>query len=734
MKAKKSNTPIEIWGGIECTVNRVGDQYFDQLKRSGHYDRNIDLSLFADVGLRKIRYPVLWEKIRPDLNQEPDWKWTDERLHALKLLGITPIVGLLHHGSGPHYTNLLDPDFPDLFAAFALSVAERYPWLEYFTPINEPLTTARFSALYGLWFPHLKDDLSFSRAIINQLVAVKKAMKAIRTVIPNAKLVQTEDLGKTHSTKVLSYQAKFENERRWTTFDMLLGKITPDHKMWSYFLWAGIKESELEALLEEPCPPDIIGINHYLSSERYLDNRTSNYPMYLRGGNGKHRYADTEAVRVGPGEPAGFYNLLKETCRRYKGTAVAITEVHMGGTREEQLRWFYGAWKAAKDLQKEGYDIKAITAWALLGLYDWDSLLLEDRKYYESGLFDVRGNVPRPTALANTIKNLTTGNEEFPSLAKLPGWWQRAERVHIVQPKANITLQKIDYATFEEVSPVLITGGNGTLGIAFSKVCQTRGIPYKLLSRSDMDIADPLKIEEIISVLKPWAIVNAAGYSKIDKAENDVSKCYRENSEGPAILAAICRSKDIKFLSFSSDQVFNGRRNKPYLEDHLLSPLGIYGMSKKQAEEKVLSTNPKALMVRTSAFFSPWDDHNFAAQVMHALKSKKDFYAVNDHFFSPTYLPDLVDICLDLLIDGEYGVWNITNPCEINWADFAKRIADIARYDTGSVVPLSSKKMNYVAKRPSYSVLGSKRGVLLSSLDEGLEKFFEQRQFIEEVR
>lgn len=733
MKAKKSNTPIEIWGGIECTVNRVGDQYFDQLKRSGHYDRSIDLSLFADIGLQKIRYPVLWEKIRPDLNQEPDWKWTDERLYALKSLGITPIVGLLHHGSGPNYTNLLDPDFPDLFATFAGSVAERYPWLKYFTPINEPLTTARFSALYGLWFPHLKDDLSFSRAIINQVVATKKAMKAIRSVIPHAKLVQTEDLGKTHSTKVLDYQAKFENERRWTTFDMLMGRITPDHKMWSYFLWAGIRESELEVLLEDSCPPDVIGINHYLSSERYLDDRIANYPIHLQGGNGKHRYADIEAVRVGPLEPAGFYNLLKETCRRYEDTSVAITEVHMGGTREEQLRWFHGAWKAANDLLKEGYDIKAITAWALLGLYDWNSLLLEDSSYYESGLFDVRGNVPRPTALADIIKNLTTGKAEFPSLARLPGWWQRAERIHIVQPKANLILQKIDYSSFEGASPVLITGGNGTLGLAFSKVCQTRGIPYRLLSRSDMDITDTEKIEAIISDLKPWAIINAAGYSKIDKAENEELKCYRENSEGPAILAAICHSKDIKFMSFSSDQVFNGRHNKPYLEDHLLSPLGIYGMSKKRAEEKVLSNNPKALMVRTSAFFSPWDDHNFASQVMLALKSKKNFYAVNDQFFSPTYLPDLVDICLDLLIDGEYGVWNITNPCEINWADFAKRIAKIACFETASVVPLPSKKMNYIAKRPFYSVLGSKRGVLLSSLDEGLEKFIEQRKMIDEV-
>lgn len=722
MKVKKFNTPIEIWGGIECTVNRIGDQFYDQLKKSGHYNRDVDLALFAEVGLKKIRYPILWEKIMPDLKLEPDWSWTDERLETLKSLGITPVIGLLHHGSGPAYTNLLDPDFPDLLADYAQKVAARYPWLEYFTPINEPLTTARFSALYGLWYPHLKDDLSFSKAILNQIIAIKKAMKAIRSVIPAAKLVQTEDLGKIYSTKVLSYQAKFENERRWTTFDLLCGKVDQKHRMWSYFTWAGIKECELEFLLKDPCTPQIIGINHYLSSERYLDNRTLRYPGHLRGGNGKHRYADIEAVRVGPMQPTGFYSLLKETCLRYNST-VAVTEVHMGGTREEQLRWFYGAWKAANDLHSEGFKIKAVTAWALLGLYDWNSLLLQDKNFYESGLFDVRGEHPRRTALAGMIEKLIKGNEDFPPLFKLPGWWQRPERIQVVQPKCEIKLQKIDYAVSNEAPPLLITGAKGALGTAFAKACQTRGIPYRVLSRAEMDIADPLRIENVITELKPWAIINAAGYVKIDKAENDLLNCFRDNSDGPVLLSLICQNKNIKFLSFSSDLVFNGRRSKPYLEDHKLNPLGIYGLSKQRAEENVLLNNPKALMVRTSAFFSPWDENNFVAQAIRSLKAKEMFYAVNDQCVSPTYVPDLVNTCLDLLIDGEYGIWNITNPSETSWANFAKKVADIAGYDSKLVVSIPSHKMDFIAKRPIYSALSSKRGIFLPSLEEGIHKF-----------
>lgn len=732
MKVKESNTPIEVWGGIECTVNRVGDQFFDQLQKSGHYERDADLQLIAELGLKKIRFPVLWENIVPDLKRKPNWAWTDKRLTALRTLEITPIVGLLHHGSGPAYTSLLDPEFPERFAAYALQVARRYPWIRYYTPINEPLTTARFSALYGFWYPHLADDLSFSKALLNQILAVKKAMEAIKSVNPSAQLVQTEDLGKIHSTEVLAYQADFENERRWITFDLLCGKVDANHPMWQYFLWAGIEKSKLEELQTNPCPPDIIGINHYLSSDRYLDDRTQKYPPHLRGGNGRHQYADIEAIRVGPLEPEGFYELMKETCLRYE-LPVAVSEVHMGGTREEQLRWFFGAWKAAVGLKKEGYNVKAITAWALLGLYDWNSLLLESKNFYESGSIDVRGKNPRITALGKLVRSLALGEPEFSAISQLPGWWQRAERVHVVQPGKNLNLQAIDYATSTLAPPVIITGAPGTLAKAFARVCQTRGVPYRLLTRQDLDITNPVQTEKIIDELKPWAVINAAGYQGVDEAETNVLQCFSENAMGPANLAAICYNTNVKFLSFSSNLVFNGRRNKPYLEHHVMNPLGIFGMSKKLAEEKVLLNHPKALMVRTSAFFGPWDDGNFVARTVQSLMKKKQFPAAQDQCISPTYVPDLVNACLDLLIDGEFGIWNITNPCEVSWADFAIQAANILGYDSRLVVPLASKKMNFLARRPSYSALGSNRGIFLPTLEDGLHKFQHQYQLANET-
>src|SRR5919202_1560273 len=127
--------PLELWGGLECTVNRVRDDYFHQLDRNGHAGRLDDIDRFASLGIRAIRYPVLWERTAPDGLRDARWAWADERLGRLRELRLRPIVGLLHHGSGPRSTSLVDPAFPEKLAAFARLVAERYPWVEAWTPV-----------------------------------------------------------------------------------------------------------------------------------------------------------------------------------------------------------------------------------------------------------------------------------------------------------------------------------------------------------------------------------------------------------------------------------------------------------------------------------------------------------------------------------------------------------------------------------------------------------------------
>ncbi|WP_071885447.1 dTDP-4-dehydrorhamnose reductase [Rufibacter tibetensis] len=725
---------IELWGGVECTVNRVGDQYFDQLAQSGHAHRLSDLDLFAELGITKIRYPVLWESVAPEHPEQHDWSWATERLNRLRELNIDPIVGLLHHGSGPRYTNLLDEDFPQKLAQYARAVAQQFPWVNYYTPINEPLTTARFSALYGFWYPHTKDDASFAKALLNQINGTKLAMEAIREINPNAKLVQTDDLGYSHSTPALQYQADFENHRRWLSWDLLCGKVDKQHKLWSYLCKIGVPEETLLKLVENPCPPDIIGVNYYVTSERYLDERIIDYPWHTHGSNAKHRYADVEAVRVQTATPLGVLNILEQACARYD-IPVVITEAHLCCTREEQMRWLADVWDSASFLREQGKNVLAVTAWSLLGAYDWNSLLTKQAGHYELGPFDLKNsNVPAKTAVSKFLQGLPSGAERHP-LLKIDGWWKRVCRsVYTTVPETpedwshsapeqNITKSLV-------VPPLLITGATGTLGRAFARVCDVRGIPYVLLTRQDMDITDAASVEKVIQKYRPWALVNTAGYVRVDDAEKESAACFRENTEGAVTLAKACKAHHIGFVTFSSDLVFDGQKQAPYVEEDQPQPLNEYGRSKAHAEEKVLAAMPEALVIRTSAFFGPWDEHNFVYQALRAIAHQEPFQAAEDSFVSPTFVPDLVNMTLDLLIDEEKGIWHLANQGSYSWAQLAELAANLAGIEPGPwLQPVPMETFKLPAVRPAYSALGTTKRGVLPSVEDALRRFLHMSEF-----
>lgn len=659
----------------------------------------------------------------------------DERLERLRELGIRPIVGLVHHGSGPRHTSLIDPEFPEKLALYARAVAERYPWVTYYTPVNEPLTTARFSGLYGLWYPHGQDGLTFARALLGECRGIALAMKAIREVNPHAQGVQTDDLGKIYSTPKLSYQAEFENERRWLGFDLLCGRVTPTHSMWNYLCGCGISETEIAWFQENPCPPDIIGINHYLTSDRFLDDRIENYPACNHTGNGRDQYADVEAVRVCAEGITGIDTLLLEAWERYK-LPIAVTEAHLNCTREEQLRWLYEVWNGTQQLRSRGVDVRAVTAWSLLGTYDWTSLVTRWVGDYESGVFDVRSPSvcteksprPRPTAIAKMVRDLATGRKPEHPLLNTPGWWHRQER--LLYPSVSCFQKSSKHwkiSPSSPPSPLLIAGAKGTLGRAFARLCELRGISYHLLTRQEMDIADPDSVNAVIAQLKPWAVVNAAGYVRVDDAEREPDVCLRVNATGAAILADACAQHNVALLTFSSDLVFNGAVFNPYVESDTVAPLNVYGCSKALAEKLVLKVNPKSLIIRTSAFFGPWDDYNFVTIALSQLSAGNPFVVAEDGIVSPTYVPDLVHASLDLLIDGEYGLWHLANKGEIAWADLARVAAKRAGVSTSTLIARPTQELGLVAKRPSYSVLGSTRGELMPCLDSAIARYSDER-------
>jgi dTDP-4-dehydrorhamnose reductase len=687
----------------------VGDEYRDQSIETGHALRRADIDRIADLGVTTVRYPLLWESIAPDRPDRCDFAWTDERLHMLRERGINVIGGLLHHGSGPHYTSLLDPDFPRKLGEFAARVADRYPWIGTWTPVNEPLTTARFSGLYGHWYPHGRDQASLLRALVNECLGTREAMTAIRSANPGALLLQTEDLGKTFSTAKLRYQAAHENGRRWLSFDLLAGRVTERHPWFRELIDCGIGRDELALLATGEAKPDMLGINHYLTSERFLDDRIDLYPGQDAGGNGREQYVDAEAVRVKRLDlHTGLAPRLREAWARY-GIPLAITEVHHGCTRDEQLRWFDEVWRTASGLRQEGMDLRAVTLWSLFGNVDWRSLLTRKDGVYDVGAYDVRGPEPRPTILAQAAQAYARGKAFDHPVLDAPGWWRRPERLY----PWNGRCKSVNGGGRK----LLITGATGTLGAAFARVCEHRGLPYCLTSRSELDITDDASIGAAIQRHQPWAIINAAGFVRVADAEHERDACLAANAVGPEKLARACVESGLKLVTFSSDLVFDGTLGRPYHEEDLPKPANVYGLSKARAEQQVLGLGDQALIIRTSAFFGPWDKYNFAWHTLNALARGEPVRASRNSEVSPTYVPDLCHATLDLLIDGETGIWHLANQGRLSWHDFAAQVAVGAGYDPAMVEPIEDV--------PSVTALTSGRGLMLRPVNDAIDEYLE---------
>jgi dTDP-4-dehydrorhamnose reductase len=222
-------------------------------------------------------------------------------------------------------------------------------------------------------------------------------------------------------------------------------------------------------------------------------------------------------------------------------------------------------------------------------------------------------------------------------------------------------------------------------------------------------------------------VINTAGYVRVDEAENDLERCMRENAIGPAILAAACARHGVHLTTFSSDLVFDGGQDQPYVESSAVAPLNVYGRSKAEAELRVLDKHPGTLVVRTSAFFGPWDKHNFVTLALQALERGDSFTAANDMTVSPTYVPDLVHACLDLAIDGESGVWHLANVGSVSWAELALKAAEAAGIDASRLEAKPAAACGFTAERPRYTAMSSERGILLPALDNALSRYLELR-------
>jgi dTDP-4-dehydrorhamnose reductase len=364
-------------------------------------------------------------------------------------------------------------------------------------------------------------------------------------------------------------------------------------------------------------------------------------------------------------------------------------------------------------------DLRAVTLWSMFGAVDWRSLLTRDEGAYDVGAVDIRAPIPRPTAVARAAGAFAKG-EPYHHPVLGDGWWKRPKR--LFQWCAG------DDGPPPQGRPLLITGGAGTLGQAFARIAAHRGLAFHLATRADLDIGDGKAIAALIDRVKPWAIVNAAGFVRVADAEQEIEACMAANAYGAANLARACRAAGIPLLSFSSDLVFDGLRGGACAETDPVNPTGTYGKSKAVAERLISAIGGDALIVRTSAFFGAWDRYNFAWSVIEALRQGIPLSASASEFVSPTFVPDLCHAALDLLIDGETGIWHLANQGGLSWQAFARVIAQEAGLDADLIFATEAGPVRNTA-------LVSERGALLRPLESALAAYVRDvRSMAEEVR
>ncbi|HZU52215.1 MAG TPA: sugar nucleotide-binding protein, partial [Sphingomicrobium sp.] len=517
------------------------------------------------------------------------------------------------------------------------------------------------------------------------------------------------------------YQAEHENQRRWLSLDLLTGRVTPDHGFYKRLCDAGASREALDRLAAGLGAPDLIGINHYLTSERFLDHRINRYPRIEPGTNGIDRYVDLEAVRMSHlRHEVGPAKRLREAWDRYQ-LPMVVSEVHHGCTREEQVRWLLDVWNAVERERSQGVDIRAVTLWAMFGAVDWRSLLTRGDGCYDVGAFDTRSEEPRATLVAKAARRLGRGERFDHPVLDLPGWWRRPGRCHGRPSYDTLPARR------GSARPILITGATGTLGQAFARICAHRGLAYVLTSRAELDITAEDSIASAIARHRPWAVINAAGFVRTWEADSKLDECFSINAIGPELLGRACKSAGIPLVTFSSDLVFDGKLGRPYAEVDTPAPVSAYGRSKAEAESRLLAIDADALIIRTSAFFGPWDRYNFVFDTIKRLKRGEEVVASDRTYVSPTYVPDLVHATLDLLVDGETGIWHLTNQGAISWHQLAKEAALTARLDR-KLVRLVRAADEEEAVDTS---LTSSRGLLLRPLDEALNDFVQYNEALQ---
>lgn len=262
---------------------------------------------------------------------------------------------------------------------------------------------------------------------------------------------------------------------------------------------------------------------------------------------------------------------------------------------------------------------------------------------------------------------------------------------------------------------VLLIGAKGQVGQELQVTLPYLGEVISI-GREELDLTNSEKISQLIREIHPDYLVNAAAYTAVDKAETEPDLAYSINSIAPKIMAESAEKIKAKFLHISTDYVFDGRKNTPYLETDLTNPLGVYGQSKLRGEEEIKTVNSQAIILRTAWVYGSYGKSNFVKTMLRLGKEREELKVVVDQVGSPTWAKDIATAITHLLInvDNPPGIYNFTNSGVASWFDLTKAIFEEAKISgiplkIQRVIPITTAEYPTPAVRPAYSVLSSQK-------------------------
>ena len=250
---------------------------------------------------------------------------------------------------------------------------------------------------------------------------------------------------------------------------------------------------------------------------------------------------------------------------------------------------------------------------------------------------------------------------------------------------------------------ILITGSKGQLGSELVELLSKDNEVYGF-GHKELDVTDKNLVINTVSKIIPDVIIYSAAFTNVDGCESNIKTAFDVNIIGTGNVAIASKKNKSKMVYISTDYVFDGKKNSPYLESDIPNPVSIYGISKYGGELIVKHFLNNFFIVRTSWLYSK-RGKNFVNTILNIAKNKKELKVVYDQVGCPTYAPDLANAISALISTKYYGIYHITNSGECSWYEFAKKILEYAEIKDIKVTPISTEELNRQAPRPKYSVL-----------------------------